>query len=98
MLGVIGAYFLAFKKGQKNLFSPFIHLFTHTGSRLMISVAVIFSITSNLDKIGILHSSPLFWLVSINFFLMIVHFPLMLILGDKSYKKTLTEWGWILSA
>ena len=35
------------------------------GSRLMLCVAFIWSITSNFDKIGVLNSSPLFWAFSL---------------------------------
>ncbi len=35
------------------------------GSRLMLCVAFIWSITSNFDKIGVLNSSPLFWATSL---------------------------------
>ncbi len=35
------------------------------GSRLMLCVAFIWSITSNFDKIGVLNSSPLFWAIAL---------------------------------
>lgn len=96
LIGVFGAYILSYKSDQKSLFSPFVHLFSNQWSRLMLLVAFIFSITSNLDKIGIVHSSPLFWLIAINWVLSIFLFPIMILFSDKSYRETLAGWKYIV--
>jgi drug/metabolite transporter (DMT)-like permease len=47
------------------LFSPLLAMVRNRGSRLMLFVAFIWSITSNFDKIGVVNSSPLFWVFSL---------------------------------
>jgi uncharacterized membrane protein len=42
-------------------FRPFAAIATHRGSRLMLGVALLWSVSSNFDKIGTRASSPLFW-------------------------------------
>ncbi len=96
LIGVIGAYFLSYKSDQKNLLSPFLHLFSNTWSRLMLLVAIIFSITSNLDKIGIIHSSSIFWLIAINWVLSIFLFPIMILFSDRSYLEAFSRWRYLI--
>lgn len=48
-----------------NVFSPLLAMANNPGSRLMLCVAFIWSITSNFDKIGVINSSPLFWAFSL---------------------------------
>jgi drug/metabolite transporter (DMT)-like permease len=71
ILLVIGSYVLNIKfptpssptPSQK--LDPLIAMARNPGSRLMLCVAFIWSITSNFDKIGVLNSSPLFWAMSL---------------------------------
>ena len=56
---ILGGYFLHINTFRKGWLAPFRAIFRETGSRLVIMVAVIFSLTSSLGKIAILHSSPL---------------------------------------
>ena len=44
-----------------NIWSPLLAMARNPGSRLMLCVAFIWSITSNFDKIGVVNSSPLCW-------------------------------------
>ncbi|MBE9065185.1 EamA family transporter [Leptolyngbya cf. ectocarpi LEGE 11479] len=64
-LGVIflitGSYVLNFKPSQGLTLAPLQAIVTNSGSRTMVGVAFIWSITSNFDKIGTLNSSSLFW-------------------------------------
>ncbi|MGB3293241.1 MAG: EamA family transporter [Phormidesmis sp.] len=45
--------------------TPLLAMLRNPGSRLMLCVAFIWSITSNFDKIGVVNSSPLFWAISL---------------------------------
>ena len=66
VLLVIGSYVL--NLGPGILQAPFEPLFTmarNPGSRLMLCVAFIWSITSNFDKIGVQGSSPLLWAIAL---------------------------------
>ncbi|MDH3769823.1 MAG: EamA family transporter [Nitrospirota bacterium] len=60
-----GAYLLQIQTTDQGWLAPFSAMFSQPGPRRMISVALIYSITSNFDKIGIQNSSPLFWSLSI---------------------------------
>ncbi|MBI2613332.1 MAG: EamA family transporter [Candidatus Levybacteria bacterium] len=56
---VIGSYILNLSKRTNGAFEPIMALFKNQGSRLMLIVAVIWSITSNIDKIVVTNSNPL---------------------------------------
>lgn len=61
---VIGAYFLNLSQVRTGLFEPFRAIFREPGSRLMLLVSFIYSITSTLGKLAILHSNPYFFGIS----------------------------------
>ncbi len=56
-----GGYFLNIKAADKGLWQPFVAIRKEKGSMLMIIVALIYSVTSTLGKIGVEHSSPIFF-------------------------------------
>lgn len=60
-LTAIGAYLLHVKTTRKGILEPFKAIRRERGSVYMIIVAFIYSITSNLGKMAILHSSSLFF-------------------------------------
>lgn len=62
---VAGAYVLHIQSVHRGLFGPLVAIFQQPGPRRMLSVAFIYSLTSNFDKIGVQNSSPLFWSLSI---------------------------------
>ena len=64
MLIAIGAYLLNLNDSGKGLLAPIKAISREKGSVMMIAVAVIYSITSNLGKIAVLHSSPSFFAVA----------------------------------
>lgn len=65
MAGIVliagGAYVLNVHTSGAGLFEPFKMIFRERGSLAMIGVAFIYSFTSSLGKIAVLHSSPLFF-------------------------------------
>ncbi|MBE9537284.1 MAG: DMT family transporter [Proteobacteria bacterium] len=63
MLIAFGAYMLNLKSRREGLFAPFKAIARERGSLMMIGVAMIYSITANLGKIALQHSSPLFFAV-----------------------------------
>ncbi|MEL6469727.1 MAG: DMT family transporter [Cyanobacteria bacterium J06623_4] len=78
VLLVIGSYVLnlspsqmttASHAGQEDasdsVWQPLIAMVQNPGSRLMLCVAFIWSITSNFDKIGVVNSSPLLWAIAL---------------------------------
>jgi len=62
---VAGAYLLQIQSKHQGWFAPFWAIISQPGPRRMLSVALIYSVTSNFDKIGVQNSSPLFWSLSI---------------------------------
>lgn len=72
LLVFIGSYILKIKEVKNGYFAPIKSLFDEKGVRLMLLVAFIWSITSNVDKIGVKNSSPLFWSLSVNVVIAII--------------------------
>ena len=77
LLIVAGAYLLNINKRFQGYFAPFKALLREKGPRLMLVVAFIWSITANIDKIGLLNSSPIFWVIAVDVFITLCMFPIM---------------------
>lgn len=77
-LVVFGSYLLNFNRRGQGFWAPFRALVSEPGPRLMLLVALLWSITANVDKIGLRHSSPLFWAIAINIFIAAGLLPLVL--------------------
>lgn len=65
LLVVAGSYLLNIRERTGGLLAPFKALVRERGPRLMLGVAFLWSIAGNIDKIGVLSSSPLVWSVSV---------------------------------
>lgn len=61
MLVAAGAYLLNVHTTKEGLLAPFKAVLREEGSLMMIVVALIYSVTSNLGKLAIQHSNPLFF-------------------------------------
>ena len=72
LLIVFGSYVLNFGRRNKGLLEPFRHLLRDKGARLMLYIAIMYSIGGNIDKIGVLNSSPSVWAFSVNLLVTIV--------------------------
>ena len=97
LLIVIGSYVLHLQGRLKNFWDPFKRLIGEKGTRYMLMVAVLFSVSGNLDKIGVVHSSPFMWIFVLNFMLSIT-------LGGVMVKRVTTvgqqikgAWPFLLS-
>ncbi len=75
---VLGSYVLNIKERHNGFLAPFRALLKEKGPKLMLAVAFIYSITSNFDKIGIQNSSPIFWTIAVNIFIMLAMLPIMI--------------------
>ncbi|HTL88586.1 MAG TPA: EamA family transporter [Leptolyngbya sp.] len=73
---VVGSYVLNLRERKQGYLAPLRVLFRNKGSRFMLVVAFIWSITSNFDKVGVVHSSPLFWSTALYSYLAVGMFPL----------------------
>ena len=56
-----GSYLLNLQDRKRGYFAPFQALVREPGPKLMLLVAFLWSITANVDKVGVQNSSPLFW-------------------------------------
>ncbi len=84
LLVASGAYLLNIHTIRYGILEPLRAIRRERGSLLMIVVAFIFSITSNLGKIAIQHTNPLFFSVFYIILLSIVLLPIMLF---KNYRR-----------
>lgn len=78
LLIVIGSYLLNIKKRSEGILQPLKALVKEKGPRLMLLVALIWSISANIDKIGVLNSSPFFWVTAMSGFISIALLPLVI--------------------
>ena len=77
-LVVIGSYVLNLRSDRSNYLAPLKAMVMNKGSRMMMMVAFIWSITSTFDKIGVRNSSPLFWAIALFGFIALGILPLVL--------------------
>jgi uncharacterized membrane protein len=87
---VAGSYMLNVKERNNGYLAPFRKLLKERGPKLMLIVALIWSITSNFDKIGVQRSSPVFWVIAMEIFLTIVLTPIMLYKSQKNLNQIRT--------
>jgi drug/metabolite transporter (DMT)-like permease len=83
----VGSYTLNLHEMRKGIFEPFRAITKEKGSILMISVALIYSVTSSLGKMAIEHSSPLFFGITYFIAVTIVFAPIALWLGKDELKS-----------
>jgi drug/metabolite transporter (DMT)-like permease len=89
LLIVAGSYTLNIKEKHKGYLAPFRELLKERGPKLMLTVAFIWSITSNIDKIGVQNSSSIFWVIAINGFMALAMLPVMLYKSRRNIGQTL---------
>ena len=58
---IIGSYFLQLSDLRRGVLGPIRALVENRGTRAMLIAAVIWGMTGVVDRIGVAHSSPLFW-------------------------------------
>ncbi len=91
ILIAVGSYTLNLHEMRKGIFKPFRAITKEKGSVLMISVALIYSVTSSLGKMAIEHSSPLFFGITYFVAVTIVFAPIALWLGKGELKSFISE-------
>ncbi|MFQ5861718.1 MAG: EamA family transporter [Candidatus Brocadiales bacterium] len=90
-LVAFGAYLLNVHTSKEGIIGPLRAILKEEGSMLMIAVAFIYSITSNLGKIAILHSSPIFFAVFYPTLLALALFPLLMLKPGGGLKKVFSS-------
>ena len=91
LLIITGSYVLHIRQWKEGYLEPFKCLLKEKGPKMMLVVAFIWSITANFDKVGLINSSPIFWIVAINFFIAVFTLPLMLIKYQKNARSSNLE-------
>ena len=89
---VAGSYILNLKEKEKGYLAPWRSLLTNPGSRLALLVAFIWSITSNIDKIGVQNSAPIFWAICVYFCISMLLLPLVIFRPRKNWPPFNRGW------
>ncbi|MEO1375703.1 MAG: EamA family transporter [Cyanobacteria bacterium J06635_10] len=76
---VIGAYVLKFQDKSRGYLFPLKSLFSETGPKLMFGVVLVWSISANVDKIGVQNSSPIMWAIAGHLSVAIFCLPILFI-------------------
>jgi uncharacterized membrane protein len=74
---ILGSYVLNLREKQQGYLAPLWAILEQRGPRLMVLVAFIWSLTANLDKIGVLNSSPSFWVIALFSFIAVLLVPVI---------------------
>jgi len=82
-----GSYTLNIHEMRRGIFEPFKAIVKEKGSVLMVGVALIYSVTSSLGKMAIVHSSPLFFGVTYFIAVTVIFAPIALWMGKTELKS-----------
>ena len=94
---VAGSYLLNINKKSQGYLAPFKALLKEKGPRLMLVVAFIWSITANIDKIGLQNSSPLFWVIAVDIYVALLMLPLCTFRGNRKTAQIRANWRALLT-
>lgn len=87
ILVVIGTYVLNLNKNRDDFWRPFKSIITEKGPRYMLIVAFLWSLTANIDKIGVAETSPIFWSWSKDCLVMFCLVPIVFIKASNPLLK-----------
>ncbi|MCK5581506.1 MAG: DMT family transporter [Candidatus Omnitrophica bacterium] len=100
MLGVFfvvgGSYVLNFQPSQRGVLAPFKRLLENRGSRYILTVSVIYSIGANIDKMGVVSSSPVMWITAMNTTLSITLGILMIAKNKNVFTQIKQNWFFLV--
>ncbi len=88
---VTGSYILNLNQRHKSVWAPFQALLKERGSQLMLLVALIWSLSSTVDKVGVRNSSPTFWAIANYSYITIGMLPIMLYKSRNSLQQVVTN-------
>jgi uncharacterized membrane protein len=91
MLIVLGSYLLNLKEQKKHFLAPFKALVSDKGPRLMLAVAMIWSISSLIDKVGVVNSSPIFYAAASSAMISLIFLPFMIVFARKDMHHIVTS-------
>lgn len=83
---VVGTYTLNIES-KGGLWAPFTRVVTNQGSRYMLIVAFLWSITANIDKIGVEETSPVTWAFAKDLVILFYLIPIMLLKSESPFTQ-----------
>jgi drug/metabolite transporter (DMT)-like permease len=95
---VTGSYILNLREKNKGYLAPLQALWNHTSSRLMLAVALIWSVSAAIDKVGVQNSSPIIWSISIYSFIALGISPIMLYKSKHNLKQIKSNLPMLMTA
>lgn len=84
-VSVVGSYILNLNKRNKGFFEPLLSIGKEKGPREMLLVAIIWSITSNLDKIAVNNANPILYIFALTASIL-VFLTIILVIKSISFK------------
>ncbi len=96
VLVVIGSYLLNIQERSNGYLAPYRALLREPGPRLMLGVAVLWSISANLDKLGVQASSPVVWIILVNLGLSLA-FGLLMLRQTRQLRQLHGSTGMVLA-
>jgi drug/metabolite transporter (DMT)-like permease len=95
---VIGSYVLNLNASANGVLGPLRSIFRNKGTRMMVAVAFIWSITSTFDKVGVMNSSPIFWAIVLFGFIALGILPLIILKSKNPIQGIRSHWRLLLAA
>lgn len=89
---VAGTYLLNMESSNRDFFAPFKNLVYSQSSRYMLIVAFLWSITANIDKIGVEETSPVFWAFSKDLLILFYLIPIVYIKSKAPIHQLKSRW------
>lgn len=87
----VGAYVLKIEE-SKNILDPLKKLWEERGVQLILVVILIYSVTANIDKIGVQESSAVMWPLTVYFLSSVFMTPVMMKRSNKWKQKIHRDW------
>ncbi|MFB6100124.1 MAG: EamA family transporter [Candidatus Nanohalobium sp.] len=91
LLITLGAYILKIQEST-HVLDPLRKLWKERGVQLILVVILIYSVTANIDKIGVTRSSAVFWTLSIHFTASMLLLPIMIGKSSDWKSKVKNKW------
>jgi len=95
---VVGSYMLNIQDRKKGWLQPFLDLWINKGPRYMLIVAFLFSIGANMDKIGVVNSSPIVWIFTLNAAVTVTLTAVMLKRSKDILRQVRSQLPWLFLA
>ncbi|WP_026968148.1 EamA family transporter [Algoriphagus terrigena] len=89
---VAGTYLLNMEGNRAGFFAPFKNLVYSQSSRYMLIVAFLWSITANIDKVGVEETSPIFWAFSKDLLILLYLIPIVYLKSKAPLAQLKSRW------